>query len=286
MNNPLSYSSVKLDLFSKDGVRLKPVSGFVVETGSNYYLITNWHVLSGRDISVRAVHDPVIEPYVLKTSLHLYTGRGEKNSLFSRGMWNRITIQLYDDNGAPRWIAGQTNQEHQPLADVVALPIQWELTFASRLSRDVQVRKSGLDNIPGLLSSWARDLTESPLWGKICAIPASAIDTDVKYGPPDTVYIVGHPRGWMPAGPEKSSAAFWRMSSIASEPNEPGMIHESGFFVDPCAPEGMTGSPVVGMKNDGIKLLGVYSDCSTAEFGANAGLVWDARLVKELIGRS
>jgi len=50
MNNPLSYSSIKLDLFAKDGARLKPASGFVVEAGSQYYLITNWHVISGRDI--------------------------------------------------------------------------------------------------------------------------------------------------------------------------------------------------------------------------------------------
>jgi hypothetical protein len=37
------------------------------------------------------------------------------------------------------------------------------------------------------------------------------------------------------------------------------------------------------MKNDRIKLLGVYTDRSTAEFGANAGLVYGAWLVKELI---
>jgi hypothetical protein len=43
MNNLLSFSSVKVDLFSKDNVRLKPASGFVVEVGNQYYLITNWH---------------------------------------------------------------------------------------------------------------------------------------------------------------------------------------------------------------------------------------------------
>jgi hypothetical protein len=48
----------------------------------------------------------------------------------------------------------------------------------------------------------------------------------------------------------------------------------------------MTGSPVVGLKNDDLKLLGVYSDRSTAEFSANAGLVWNAWLVKELISSS
>jgi hypothetical protein len=48
----------------------------------------------------------------------------------------------------------------------------------------------------------------------------------------------------------------------------------------------MTGSPVIGMKNDRMKLLGVYSDLSTAEFGASAGLVYTAWLVKELIRTS
>jgi hypothetical protein len=46
----------------------------------------------------------------------------------------------------------------------------------------------------------------------------------------------------------------------------------------------MSGSPVIGMKDDQLKLLGVYSDRSTPEFGANAGLVWEAWLIKELIG--
>jgi hypothetical protein len=48
----------------------------------------------------------------------------------------------------------------------------------------------------------------------------------------------------------------------------------------------MTGSPVLGQKQDRVKLLGVYSDRSTAEFGANAGLVYGAWLLKELIGVS
>lgn len=52
MNNLLSFSSVKLELFSKDGAHLKPASGFLVDAGGQYYLITNWHVVSGRNISV------------------------------------------------------------------------------------------------------------------------------------------------------------------------------------------------------------------------------------------
>jgi hypothetical protein len=283
MNNWLSFSSTKLDLFSKEGVRLKSASGFVLEVGNQYYLITNWHVVSGRDISARDVHQPALEPYTVRTALQTYV-TGEENDLFSRGLWNKITIQLYDDNNAPTWREGQANQRKQPLVDVVALPIPWARTFASELSRDAEMRKGLSGQIPkGMMGPWTNLTPEPLLWGKIRAIPLSAIDTDVKYGPPDMVYIIGYPHAWAPAGPDRTSAAFWRTSSIASEINEPGMIHESGFFVDPAAPEGMTGSPVIGMKDNRLKLLGVYSDRSTAEFGAHAGLVWDACLIKELL---
>ena len=268
MNNPLSYSSIKLDLFSKDGVRLKPASGFVVEAGNQYYLITNWHIVSGRDIPTRGLQESVIEPYILKTSLHIHGGEGEKSAPLSWGARRRITVQLYDDNDAPRWIERKANEQYQPMADVVALPIQLNM------------------NLDRFIRTIAGIKVNSDVWSKVSAIPISAIDTDVEYGPPDQVYIIGYPLGWAPVGTDKSSVAFWRTSSIASEINEPGMTQANAFFVDPCALEGMTGSPVVGMKNDRMKLLGVYSDSSTAEIGANAGLVWDALLVKELIGAS
>jgi trypsin-like peptidase len=269
MNNPLSYSSLKLDLFSREGGRLKSASGFVIETGNQYYLITNRHVLSGRDIPAQGQQEPVVEPYTLKTSLHIHGGKGERGDPPQRrGVRKRITVQLYDNNDAPRWMERQAHEPYQPMVDVVALPLQ------ANLSTDLFLRT--------VLGS----TIEEDGWSKFSAIPLSAVDTDVEYGPPDTVHIIGYPLGWAPTGTDKASAAFWRTSSIASEINEIGRIQAGTFFVDSSAPEGMTGSPVVGMKNDRMKLLGVYSDSSTAEFGANAGLVWDARLVKELIGTS
>jgi hypothetical protein len=279
MNNPLSYSSVKLDLFSKDNMGLKPASGFVVEANNQYYLITNRHVLSGRDIRVRELQEPVMKPYILKTSFHIYGGEVEKHfplpRQLSRGRRERITVQLYDDHKAPRWIEHRANEGHQPMVDIGALPIQLDLTL-----RLFSAKLPGININTG---SWAKNTS---YWTKISAIPISAIDTDVEYGPSDTVHIIGYPLGWAPAGTDRSSSAFWRTSWIASEINEPGRTQANAFFVDPSAPEGMTGSPVVGMKNDRMKLLGVYSERSMAEFGANAGFVWDAWLVKELIGAS
>ena len=273
MKNPLSFSSVKLDLFSKDGVHLNTASGFVIEVNNQHYLITNWHVVSGKDISI---HEQQLEitPYILKTTLHTTETHKWKNMEHApvSWFWHRLTIQLYDNNNVPRWIALGANKQHPPSSDVVALRIH-------------------LDQTKGLQSHTTRmqvgeNFIEGKYEIKISAISISAIDTDVEYGPSDTVQIIGYPRGWAPAGTDKASAAFWRTSWIASEMNEPGMIQANGFFIDPRAPEGMTGSPVVGMKNDRVKLLGIYSDRSKGEFSANAGLVWDARLVKELISLS
>jgi hypothetical protein len=270
MNNPLSYSSLKLDLFSKDGVRLKPASGFVVEANNQHYLITNQHVVSGKDVRERELKEPVIEPYILKTSLHIHSGHGEQVAPpYPMGIRQRITVELYDETSTPRWIAHQGNEQHQPMVDMVALPIQMNLK-----------QSQFIEKITGM------SMNMDYWWSKVSAIPISAIDTDVEYGPPDTVHIIGYPLDWAPTGTDKSSTAFWRTSWIASEINETGRIQSGTFFVDRCAPEGMSGSPVVGMKNDRMKLLGVYSDSSTAEFGANAGLVWDAVLVKELLGAS
>ena len=212
--------------------------------------------------------EPVIKPFTLKTSLHIHGGKGERSDPFSKGIRKRTTIDLYDDKDAPRWIEHRANEPHLPIVDLVALPIQLNLNL------DLFIR-----TISGIK-------IENDVWSQVSAIPISAIDTDVEYGPADPVHIIGYPHGWAPAGADKSSSAFWRTSWIASERNEPGMIQGNVFFIDPCALEGMTGSPVVGMKNERLKLLGVYSDLPAGEFSANGGLVWDARLVKELISAS
>jgi hypothetical protein len=267
MNNLLSYSSVKLELFSKDGLRLKPASGFVVEAGDKHHLITNRHALSGGDFPAREVREPAATPYLLKTSIHNHGRRREQRAPFSWGPWHRINIPLYDDSGAPAWIERRAND-----TDIVALPI--------KLNDSVRLIQS--------LSAFKSKTTETNLdgdyWIRISAIPISTMDTKVDYAPPDPVHVIGYPLGWEPAGPDRSSSAFWRTSWIASEVHEPGMTQGNIFFIDPCALEGMSGSPVVGLKNDQLKLLGVYSDRSVPGVSANAGLVWEAWLIKELIG--
>jgi hypothetical protein len=271
MNNPLSFSSLKLDLFSREGLPLKSASGFILECEDRYYLITNRHVLSGTVVAAGEAQDSVNQPYTLKTSLHIHGGEGEKGAPLSVGIRKRITVPLYDANNTQTWIEHSSSKGHLPTIDIVALPINVNLTlnlFSGKIA--------GIKVNAGYLPNDQKDY-----WTKISAIPISAIDTDVEYGPADTVHVIGYPFGWAPEGTNRTSTAFWRTSFIACEIFEIGMQRANTFFIDPCAPEGMNGSPVVGLKNDQVKLLGVYSDLSTAEFGANAGLVWNASLLKE-----
>jgi len=271
MNNLLSFSSIRLDIFSREGIRLKSASGFVVEANRRYYIITNLHVVLGRAVAEGGQQELAIQPFTLKTSIHIHAGQGEESGLLAMGMRKRITLSLYDDKDSPSWIESHSTPQ-QTRVDIVALPIQVDLTM------DLLGVSSPRSYVNA--SSWSKI---SNYWTKVSAVSISAIDTDVEYDPPDTVHIIGYPVDWAPEGPEKSTSAFWRTSFIASEIYEAGRTRSDVFFVDPCAPQGMTGSPVVGLKNDRLKLLGVYSDESTAEFGANAGYVWGAWLLKELI---
>lgn len=266
MNSLLSFSSVKLALVSKEEVALKPASGFVLEAGNQHFLITSRQVV----LEDGSAQD--MKPLLLKTSIHFHSGHGQVTTPFSLGARKKVSVPLYDENGAPKWLE-YPGEEPTGLPDMIALPLQLDLRLFGGpiVERDVEKK------------SWVRDQS---FWTKISAIPISAIETDVDYRPPDAVHVIGYPLGWAPEGTDRSSSAFWRTGFIASEMYESGMTRPHTFFIDPPAPQGMGGSPVIGLKNDRVKLLGIYSDHAATDFAAGAGLVWDAYLLKELIDAS
>ena len=218
-------------------MQLKAASGFVVEADRQYYLITNRHVVADGARSQAGQKSSEKAPFLLKTSIHVHGGEGEDSAPLFMGMRRRITVALYDDTPAPIWRERQADHQHEPLVDIIALRL--------RLDRTLQRFSQEFPGISPSVNSWARNRS---YWTKISSIPLSAIDTDVDYGPPDAVHVIGYPLGWAPEGPDRSSSAFWRTGFIASEIFEAGTSRPDGFFIDPCAPEGMTGSPVVGLK--------------------------------------
>ena len=86
-------------------------TGFVVQKANDYYLITNWHVLSGRHPSSNEVLHP--------------TGKSPDALLIwhhrkKLGFWVQKKEELYDKTGNKRWL------EHirGKAVDIVALPLK------------------------------------------------------------------------------------------------------------------------------------------------------------------
>lgn len=107
--DPLSLASILLHPFSSQGMSWN-ATGFIVVHDSQYYLITNWHVVTGRNPRTNLLKSGV-KPDSLRFSLPKRVDGG-----FS---WVSQRVPLYGDDLKPRW------KEH-PLGkrvDVVALPL-------------------------------------------------------------------------------------------------------------------------------------------------------------------
>ena len=109
--DPLSGSSLRVEPFFGQQP-LATATGFTISLGDRSYLITNWHVVTGRDADTDACLDRKNAgvPDRLVVRFHA------KNML---GTWATLEIPLFSSDGIPVWI------EH-PLGskvDVVALPL-------------------------------------------------------------------------------------------------------------------------------------------------------------------
>ena len=117
---PLSFFSLRLTLLN-DQTEICTATGFTVRHDERDYLITNYHVLSGRNVDTG---QPVSETTaVIPTHVAVDLHRNDKVC-----RWIRITLPLLDDEGQPRWInhpsgVGQIREEPRRAVDVVALPI-------------------------------------------------------------------------------------------------------------------------------------------------------------------
>ncbi len=105
--DPLSARSLYLELTAL-GQSLGTATGFVVEHGERYYLITNWHVVSGRQPETNSILSPTgAVPNELRIVHH---GR-------TLGNWVVRIEPLLDENGDPLWLEHPRGRQ----VDVVAL---------------------------------------------------------------------------------------------------------------------------------------------------------------------
>ncbi len=108
--DPLSARSLRIETFA-NGHSLMIATGFVVDRDSSSFLVTNWHVVAGRDPGTnQPTHPSAAIPDTLQITHHT------KGIL---GSWQIATEPLYAQDSTPRWIEHAQGQ----LIDVVALPL-------------------------------------------------------------------------------------------------------------------------------------------------------------------
>jgi hypothetical protein len=108
--DPLSARPLYLIQVNESQV-LGTATGFVVQKGSNYYLITNWHVVSGRHPETNQIQNQL----GLTPDAILIWHHGKQ-----LGSWVKKREALYDEKGNRRWFEHKKGKS----VDVIALPLQ------------------------------------------------------------------------------------------------------------------------------------------------------------------
>lgn len=266
-----SKSAFRIETHDKNGL-VATATGFFYETAGALFIVTNWHVVSGKHFLTK---QPVSGTGRLPTHLvcdflinsdPMQDGRATMSRAPTR-------VALYDDKDRnPLWSEHPTHGSH---CDVVALPIRASLSSPNVFHR-----------------------------------AANSIDEQarVPIRPGCTVFLIGFPRSLR----IRPGLPLWKSGYIASEPTFDVSIGNQtlqAFFIDSQTREGMSGSPVyghyVGMWNPddpyggldehqeflpantmiggAMQFVGCYSGrVGHDEENAAVGLCWRAEIVREV----
>lgn len=239
-------------------------TGFLYRKNEEFYLITNLHVASGRNIFTQ---QPLDKNAVLPTSITFTSSILNKDGVISKVMKFELRIPLYDEQGFPIWLV---HPKFKRTVDIAAIPIK-------------------------LLNS---PLKESE---KFCCITDIELQNDLVFDVSDDVFVVGYPFGRGSVFSTLLPVPVWKRASIASEMDwHYYMDDRPVFLVDTTTKTGMSGSPVIGItkgimrtKNGSVtlgtgcamQLLGIYSGRIDGNLQNDSclGLVWKKELIDETI---
>ena len=108
----LTITSLHLELFFDDK-RLSYATGFVVKKDDHCYLVTNWHVVSGRNPKTNKTLSPT---GAIPNRIVIWHNQKDK-----LGSWIALAYPLQDKDGIPLWKETSVENEKN---DVVILPFE------------------------------------------------------------------------------------------------------------------------------------------------------------------
>jgi len=229
-------------------------TGFVLEHGGERFLVTNGHIVTGRERTTDKPLRSAALPRQLRVAIPVVGGGlGTETEPVAILGTRTATLDLYDEAGEALWFCHPTFGRR---VDVVAVSL-------------------------GEPNSQFPDLRGTYLPYRLPSAPLTL-------EPPHEVSIVGFPYG-LRGG---ASTAIWVRGTVATEPDFP-YEGESCFLVDARTRKGQSGSPVIQFPvdvpdvDDNWNLLGVYSsrieDSSTVQNSTDLGRVWTADSVRSVV---
>jgi hypothetical protein len=261
----LSLCTIPLEQYFKDTrneTRLGQGTGFIWRAGKTNYLVTNWHVLSGRDFFTGKNLDEEHggRPTVLRGLFDLKTG------LFDR---HRLEFRINDEEDRPLWLVHRNRK-----VDIAVLP--------------VAVVRAPINDASAF--SLLYPINE-PANAKL----RTAIGMEVFIlGYPFEIELPGYPI-WKRGSIASESELASLMSALGS-----AVRHSDYMLVDTASRPGMSGAPVIrrSWSNHDVepgyiatvdipidRFIGVYPGRAHTDgpHEAQIGLVWNVSLIEEII---
>ncbi len=111
--DPLSLSSLQINLYYND-IDLGTATGFIISSNGQLYLVTNWHVLSGKNHDTGLLLD---KDAAIPNRIEVIYAKGK----------NKLLLPILNDENEAKWIEhSQGILKQVPIADVALLPIESE----------------------------------------------------------------------------------------------------------------------------------------------------------------
>lgn len=258
--NPFTDIAIYIELQVKDKIRegifltISNATGFLYCLDDRVFLVTNWHVLSGKNF---------IDNHYSNELLNADSAIPEFILFHSRDLSQEWRLPLFDEGGATKWHFSRTQ-------DI-------DIAFIELSQSDCAVlRQLGWD------APISNDLGLQDLAMSVC----------------DDVFVVGYPFG------KRASigylAPIFKRGTLATSLNLSYLENRPSFIVDTTSRPGMSGSPVVAIRNGsywlengslivngtiGMRFLGIYSGRIDGDQGNESclGLAWRKSLIDALI---
>jgi Trypsin-like peptidase domain len=241
-----TFAAIPVELFFQT-TNLGLATGFVWEEGGHFYLITNWHALSGRDVFTKKhTSATAAEPDRVRVWWNAKVPPGNRTTTFE---------SIRDPAGAPLWLV---HPHHGNDVDVVALPVtpdaNAEMYPINRMSQADLTIRIGMD-VYVLGYPYGIGSAGLPTWKR------GSIASEPEVFPPGQLYMLIDTAG----RPGMSGSPVIRRS-WGTHMMRDGRITMGGMLT-------------------ATAFVGVYSGRLTAvdPLDAQLGIAWPASLVPEIV---